>query len=130
MKIKTGLFDMDGTLIDSSKAILSSVKEAARIVGLRVPREKEIKEIIHLPSQLSFKVLYPAKDPAKFDSVFLSLMRSKFKPMIKEVPKAKVTLESIREKGIEIAIVTTKDRESAEETIRNFHFPYDVLLTA
>ena len=130
MKIKTGLFDMDGTLIDSSKAILSSVKEAARITGLRIPTDTEIKEIIHLPSQLSFKVLYPAKDPAKFDSVFLSLMRSKFKPMIKEVPKAKVTLESIREKGIEIAIVTTKDRESAEETIRNFHFPYDVLLTA
>ncbi|MEA2074846.1 MAG: HAD-IA family hydrolase [Euryarchaeota archaeon] len=130
MRIKTGLFDMDGTLIDSSKAILSSVKEAARITGLRIPGDKEIKEIIHLPSQLSFRVLYPDKDPAEFDSVFLSLMRGKFKNMIKEIPKAKMTLELLREKGIKIAIVTTNDRESAEAAIRLFQFPYDVLLTA
>jgi len=50
--------------------------------------------------------------------------------MIKEVPKAKMTLELIREKGMGIGIVTTKDKISAEETIRNFQFPYDVLLTA
>ena len=130
MKIDTGLFDMDGTLIDSSAAILSSVKEAARVTGLRVPADKEIKEIIYLPSLISFKILYPDKDPAKFDSVFLSLMRSKFKPMIKELPKAKRTLELLREKGIKIAIVTTKDRESAEAAIRLFQFPYDILLTA
>ena len=130
MKIDTALFDMDGTLIDSSAAILSSVKEAARITGLRVPADKEIKEIIYLPSLISFKILYPDKDPAKFDSVFLSLMRGKFKPMIKELPKAKRTLELLREKGIKIAIVTTKDRESAEAAIRLFQFPYDILLTA
>ncbi len=130
MKIKTGLFDMDGTLIDSSAAILSSVKEAARITGLRVPADKEIKEIIYLPSLISFKILYPDKDPAKFDSVFLSLMRGKFKPMIKELPKAKRTLELLREKGIKIAIVTTKDKESAEAAIRLFQFPNDLLLTA
>ncbi|NQE05020.1 Pyrophosphatase PpaX [ANME-1 cluster archaeon GoMg1] len=121
---------MDGTLIDSSAAILSSVKEAARIMGLRVPADKEIKEIIHLPSQISFRVLYPNTDPAEFDSAFLSLMRGKFKPMIKELPKAKMTLERLREKGIKIAIVTTKDRESAEAAIRLFQFPYDILLTA
>jgi phosphoglycolate phosphatase-like HAD superfamily hydrolase len=57
MKFETGLFDMDGTLIVSSKAILSSVKAAARITGFRIPTDKEIKAIIHLPSQLSFKVL-------------------------------------------------------------------------
>ena len=130
MKFKTGLFDMDGTLIDSSAAILSSVKEAARVTGLRVPADKEIKEIIYLPSLISFKILYPDKDPAKFDSVFLSLMRGKFKNMIKELPKAKRTLERLREKGIKIAIVTTKDRESAEAAIRLFQFPYDILLTA
>ncbi len=83
---------MDGTLIDSSAAILSSVKEAARITGLRVPADKEIKEIIYLPSLISFKILYPDKDPAEFDSVFLGLMRTKFKPMIKELPKEKMTL--------------------------------------
>jgi len=130
MRIKTGLFDMDGTLINSSAAILSSVKEAARITGFRIPTDKEIKEIIHLPSQLSFRVLYPDKDPAEFDSVFLILMRGKFKNMIKELPKARMTLELLREKGIKIAIVTTKDRESAEAAIRLFQFPYDVLLTA
>ena len=131
MKFQTALFDMDGTLIDSSKAILNSIKEAARLTGLRIPGEGEIKGIIHLPSHLSFKILYPDKEPEEFDSVFLSLMRSKFKNMIKELPKAKMTLELIkREKGIKIGIVTTKDKISAEETIMNFSIPCDVLLTA
>ncbi len=56
MKYKTGLFDMDGTLIDSSEAIVNSIKEAARIIGWRILGENEVKEIIHLPSYLSFKV--------------------------------------------------------------------------
>lgn len=131
MNFQTALFDMDGTLIDSSKAILNSIKEAARLTGLRIPGDNEIKGIIHLPSYLSFKILYQDKEPEEFDSVFLSLMRSKFKNMIKELPKAKMTLELIkREKGIKIGIVTTKDKISAEETIRIFSIPCDVLLTA
>lgn len=129
MGYKTGLFDMDGTLIESSQAIVNSIKEAARITGLRIPGDNEIKGIIHLPSYLSFKVLYPDKEVEDFDSVFLHLMKSKFKNMIKELPKAKMTLELLSEGGIKIGIVTTKDKLSAEETIRSFHFPYDVLLT-
>ncbi|MDI6886223.1 MAG: HAD family hydrolase [archaeon] len=129
MRYKTGLFDMDGTLIESSQAIVNSIKEAARITGLGIPGDNEIKGIIHLPSNLSFKVLYPDTEVEDFDSVFLHLMRSKFKNMIKEVPGAKMTLELLREKGIKIGIVTTKDKVSAEETIRNYHFPCDVLLT-
>ena len=129
MRYKTGLFDMDGTLIESSQAIVNSIKEAARITGLRIPGDNEVKGIIHLPSYLSFKVLYPDKEVEDFDSVFIHLMRSKFKNMIKEVPGSKMTLELLREKGIKIGIVTTKDKVSAEETIRNFHFPCDVVLT-
>jgi pyrophosphatase PpaX len=130
MRYKTGLFDMDGTLIDSSQAIVISIKEAAKITGLRIPKDNEVKEVIHLPSALSFKVLYPDKELGDFNSVFLYFMRSKFKNMIKEVPRSKMTLELIREKGMQIGIVTTKDKLSAEETIQNFRFPYDVLLTA
>jgi pyrophosphatase PpaX len=129
MRYKTGLFDMDGTLIESSQAIVHSIREAARITGLRIPGDNEIKGIIHLPSYLSFTVLFPDKELEDFDSVFIHLMRSKFKNMIKELPKAKMTLELLREKGIKIGIVTTKDKVSAEETIRDFHFPCDVLLT-
>jgi pyrophosphatase PpaX len=129
MSYKTGLFDMDGTLIESSQAIVQSIKEAARITGLRIPGDNEIKGIIHLPSSLSFTVLYPDKELEDFDSVFIHLMRSKFKNMIKELPKAKMTLELLRERGLKIGIVTTKDKVSAEETIRDFHFPCDVLLT-
>ncbi|MBE0516500.1 MAG: HAD-IA family hydrolase [Methanophagales archaeon] len=129
MRYKTGLFDMDGTLIESSQAIVQSIKEAARITGLRIPGDNEVKGIIHLPSALSFTVLYPDKELEDFDSVFIHLMRSKFKTMIKELPKAKMTLELLREKGLKIGIVTTKDKVSAEETMRDFHFPCDVLLT-
>ena len=120
---------MDGTLIDSSKAILSSVKEAARITSLRIPTDNEIKAIIHLPSHLSFKILYPDIDSDEFDSVFIRLMRTEFKNMIEEIPKAKITLESLRKNGIKIGIVTTKDKISAEEAVMKFHFPYDLLLT-
>ncbi len=120
---------MDGTLIGSSQAILNSIKEAATMTGLRIPHDTEIKEIICVPSYLAFQILFPEKAPEEFNSAFLRLMRGKFKSLIKEVPNAKTTLELLRAKGMKIGIVTTKDKESAEESIRNFQFPYDLLLT-
>ncbi len=130
MKLETGLFDMDGTLIDSSAAILNSVKEAARIAGLRIPTDEEIKRTIHLPSKLSFKVLYHDKEPTEFDSLFRHFMQGKYRSLIKELPEASRTLKLLKERGIKIGIVTTKDRVSAEEAISAFHLHCDVLLTA
>ncbi len=130
MEFETCLSDMDGTLIDSSKAILSSVKEAARITGLAIPTDEEIKATIHLPSRISFKVLRPDIDSDEFKSRSLDLMATKFKAMITEVPKAKITLDLLKAKGLKIGIVTAKDKKSAEESIRSFQFPCDLLLTA
>lgn len=46
---KTILFDLDGTLIDSTDAILNSFQGAFKILGLTPKNNEEIKNLIGHP---------------------------------------------------------------------------------
>ena len=43
---KTLLFDLDGTLVDSTTAILDSCKSAFKILGLKPALDNDIKKLI------------------------------------------------------------------------------------
>jgi phosphoglycolate phosphatase len=51
------LFDLDGTLIDSTEAILSSFHHTFKIYGLTSPQDEEIKKLIGYPLDIMYKEL-------------------------------------------------------------------------
>ncbi|EPT6777723.1 HAD family hydrolase [Campylobacter coli] len=106
---KTILFDLDGTLIDSTDAILNSFQGAFKILGLTPKNNEEIKNLIGHPLEHMFKILYHEK--AHLSQEFVLAYREIYSQIYLEqttlLPKAKEALEL----GSEIAdlgIVTTK----------------------
>ncbi|EHM4174541.1 HAD family hydrolase [Campylobacter jejuni] len=106
---KTILFDLDGTLIDSTDAILNSFQGAFKALGLTSKNNEEIKNLIGYPLEQIFRMLYP--DKVNLSKEFVLAYREIYAQIYLEqttlLPKAKEALEL----GSEIAdlgIVTTK----------------------
>lgn len=106
---KTILFDLDGTLIDSTDAILNSFQGAFKALGSTSKNNEEIKNLIGYPLEQMFRMLYP--DKVNLSKEFVLAYREIYAQIYLEqttlLPKAKEALEL----GSEIAdlgIVTTK----------------------
>ncbi|ECV6605614.1 HAD family hydrolase [Campylobacter jejuni] len=106
---KTILFDLDGTLIDSTDAILNSFQGVFKALGLTSKNNEEIKNLIGYPLEQMFRMLYP--DKVNLSKEFVLAYREIYAQIYLEqttlLPKAKEALEL----GSEIAdlgIVTTK----------------------
>ncbi|OEW09548.1 hydrolase [Campylobacter sp. BCW_6875] len=106
---KTILFDLDGTLIDSTDAILNSFQGAFKALGLTSKNNEEIKNLIGYSLEQMFRMLYP--DKLILSKEFVLAYREIYAQIYLEqttlLPKAKEALEL----GSEIAdlgIVTTK----------------------
>ncbi|AHK74572.1 HAD family hydrolase [Campylobacter coli] len=106
---KTILFDLDGTLIDSTDAILNSFQGAFKILGLTPKNNEEIKNLIGHPLEHMFKILYHEK--AHLSQEFVLAYREIYSQIYLEqttlLPKAKEALELAFEIA-DLGIVTTK----------------------
>lgn len=106
---KTILFDLDGTLIDSTDAILNSFQGAFKALGLTSKNNEEIKNLIGYPLEQMFRMLYPDKVnlSKEFALAYCEIYAQIYLEQTTLLPKAKEALEL----GSEIAdlgIVTTK----------------------
>jgi len=124
------LFDLDGTLIDSTPAILESFHKAFEIFNTPCPSDEEIKKLIGLPLDIMFEKLGIASEK-KWDYV------DAYKKHYRPISKAKTTLLPFAKEAIikasEIAtlgIVTTKTARYSEELMKHFGVMeyFDVLI--
>ncbi|EAI9046291.1 HAD family hydrolase [Campylobacter jejuni] len=106
---KTILFDLDGTLIDSTDAILNSFQGAFKALGLTSKNNEEIKNLIGYPLEQMFRMLYP--DKVNLSKEFVLAYREIYAQIYLEqttlLPKAKEALE-LGSEIAELGIVTTK----------------------
>ncbi|EDO9711524.1 HAD family hydrolase [Campylobacter jejuni] len=106
---KTILFDLDGTLIDSTDAILNSFQGAFKALGLTSKNNEEIKNLIGYPLEQMFRMLYP--DKVNLSKEFVLAYREIYAQIYLEqttlLPKAKEALE-LGSEIADLAIVTTK----------------------
>ncbi len=125
----TILFDLDGTLIDSTDAILEGFEVAYNTFGEPAPYSEDIKSFIGYPLDIMFERLGCKGD--KWDYV------DAYKKHYRIISRAKTSLLSLAREAIEearrfatLGIVTTKTAKYSEELLEHMgvmhHF--DVLI--
>lgn len=118
-KIRLVIFDFDGTLMDTQKAIVVAKQKAMQELGLEIADEKTCVSTIGLTSKLGFKKIYPELSDEKID-LCVSAYRKYFEE-IKDIipptlfPGVIETLEQIKNKGIVCTIATSRNKKSLKE---------------
>ena len=114
------LFDLDGTLIDSTPAILESFHVAFKTFNTTIPSDEEIKKLIGLPLDVMFVKLGISEDK-KWD--YVNAYKKHYRPISKEkttlLPFAKETIIEAS-KIATLGIVTTKTARYSEELMEHF----------
>lgn len=112
--IKAILFDFDGTLVNSAPGIVKTMEQVFTKMNVEVPTEEAMRATIGLPLRLALKELGHLDDKRADDAT--ELYRALFP--IYEVgyvtvfPDVTETLMSLKEKGIRMAVVTSRDTVS------------------
>lgn len=114
------LFDLDGTLIDSTEAILEGFNVSFKSFGKEPPAAEEIKKLIGLPLDVMFSKLGVEKEKV-WDYV------DTYKKHYRKISKQKTVLlpfakEAVMEasKFARLGIVTTKTGEYSKELLEHF----------
>ena len=126
-KYKAILFDVDGTLLDTSEGIISSVEYAIKEMGLDdIPYEVK-KTFVGPPAQKSFQRVYGLSDEKAMEAA--TLFRSQYGSV--DFCKGKVyngvvdLLQYLKDNGYKIGVATYKREDYAQKTIDAFNLtPY------
>ena len=115
----TILFDLDGTLIDSTDAILESFGVAFETFGKSVPEDENIKKLIGHPLDLMFTLL-------GVDALEAQAYVDVYKGHYRLISRQKTTLLPLAYEAIEYAskiatlgVVTTKTARYSEEILEH-----------
>ena len=118
--MKIILFDLDGTLIDSTEAILESFDVSFKTFNKKTPNQDDIKKLIGLPLDIMFENLGIEKelvwdyvDAYKKHYREISTQKTKLLPNAKEA--VKMASEFAR-----LGIVTTKTARYSKDLMQHF----------
>ncbi|MBR5798856.1 MAG: HAD family hydrolase [Lachnospiraceae bacterium] len=119
MKIKLAIFDFDGTIADTRKAIIVAKQETMKKLGLRIASEEECASTIGLSSKSGFQKSYPELSDEMLDwcvviyREFFEEKRLLYPPEL--FPGIIEVLEALNEKGIVCTIATSRNGKSCRE---------------
>ena len=120
MKYKLLIFDWDGTLIDSQARIVSSFQGATRDLGLRVPSDESVRNIIGLGLPEAILQVMPECDAATRE-----LIRQGYSRHYLELDKTPTALfdgafdglGQLKRQGYRLAVATGKSRRGLDRVL-------------
>lgn len=125
MKKKLIIFDLDGTMLDTSDGIKSAVKHTVAEFGLDLPPDSVLDTFIGPPIQLSLQTFYGLSDERV--TLMAQVFRDRYKTidLFKAVPYDGLfdVLEYLKNRGVKTAVATYK-REDYTKLLLN-HFGLD-----
>ena len=114
MKIKLVLFDLDGTLIQSTEIIMNSFRETFKKYFNNVDVESVITEFLGQTLSETFgKYTNDNHDINEIIRFYRETSENMIKENLKEYPNAKNTLNGLRQMNIKIGVVTSKMKDVA-----------------
>lgn len=121
MEIKAIIFDLDGTIIDSSKAILLSLFDAVEKCGAKTNfKDCDFNKIRGHTLYDTVRILLPDADDLLLKKVadnYVSHYLDNHQGSVASFPKAKETIENLYSKGIKLCLFTAKTTQSAKKEL-------------
>jgi pyrophosphatase PpaX len=114
MQIRTVLFDLDGTLIDSVRLILDSYHHTLSAHGLPPRTDEEWLRGVGTPLRVQFAEWQ--HDPATLEAMIATYREYNLKhhdSMVTVYPGVVDALRAIRQAGVATGLVTSKNRQGA-----------------
>ena len=115
----TILFDLDGTLIDSTEAILESFEHSFKGFGIKTPDDEVIKSLIGYPLDIMYAKL--GIEAQSIDEI-ISAYKRHYRKISREkttlLPYAKEALEEAGKAAI-LGVVTTKTKRYSQELLEH-----------
>ena len=124
MKYKLAIFDLDGTLMDTSSGILMAVKDTIKEYDMPELGEEQIKTFIGPPIQWSFEAQFGiSKEQAqRMADTFRTLYSTQHLLSAVPYPGIYDLLKALNERGITSAIATYKREDYALRLLKHYHF--------
>lgn len=124
MKYELVVFDVDGTLLDTSEGVLSSVKYTIERFGFDMPDDKQLRTFIGPPIQRSFANTFGLSGDIIQEMTAVFRDRYKGDDLIKALPYEGIyeCFDSLESNGIKTAIATYKRDDYAQRIMKHFHF--------
>lgn len=111
--IKAILFDLDGTLIDSTELILTSFNYVMKEYLNKIVPEEEIRNLFGRPLHYQM-TLFGGEDKAEFlVEKYREHNLKSHEQYLKSIPGTKETLTGLKKKGYILGIVTSKKEDAA-----------------
>lgn len=119
-KYKYVLFDLDGTLMDTSKGIIEAIAYTMKKYGKDVPGESELRTLIGPPMQNSFQKLYDLSDEKAMEMA--NVFRDVYKTdefLLQSVVYDGIfdLFDSLKKNGIKTGIATYKREDYAKHLL-------------
>lgn len=118
------IFDVDGTLLDTTEGVLAAVKHTLNKCGLEEPDEAVYRTFIGPPIKESFLKTYDIDNETAIKMTKIFRDRYKDVELLKAEPYDGIidVFESIKVLGMKSAVATYKRQDYAESIVRHFGF--------
>ena len=120
-RIRHVIFDLDGTLIDSSDGVVEAVNYSLRKVGAKERDPDEIKGFIGFP----LTHMYPHFTSESIDTLY-AYFREKADTSVPDatvaLPGADRTIRELHSRGYRMAIATTKVRQNLDDALSKLNW--------
>ena len=113
MKIKGVLFDLDGTLVNTTPLILESFRHTFKQFGMPVPSDSELVAGFGLPMRTAVTAYMPDEMADEFCDAYRAYQRTRHDELIESIDGVGETLSVLKQRRIKMAVVTSKKRPAA-----------------
>lgn len=122
--IKNVIFDLDGTLLDTSEGILLSVEHTVKTLGYGELTHEQKLSFIGPPVQVSLKRLYGLSDEEAQRGAGVFRDHYKEEALLKARPYEGIydLCRILKDKGIRMAVATYKREDYALKLLKHYYF--------